>query len=98
MKKITQLLIVLVAVSASILAFAGPASAACGNNISFYTSDDSAWQKLVYTNCTGSSVRRKAVVNNWPDGNCVTIPAHSSRTLINIRYYSYNPVSHSRSC
>lgn len=98
MKKTIQLFVALVAISASVLVFAGPASAACGNNISFYMSGDNAWQKLVYSNCTGSSVRRKAVVNNWADGKCLTIPAHSSRTLINIRYYNYNPITHSRSC
>ena len=98
MGSIFRVFVVSAALGVVMLVSAGTASAACGNNISFYTSNDNAWQKLVYSNCTGSSVRRRAIVNNWADGSCVTIPAHSSRTLMNIRYYMWNPITHSRSC
>jgi hypothetical protein len=96
--KVSRLVLVLIVAGVSTLAFSAPAYAACGNNINFYTSSDNAWQKLVYSNCTGKSVRRKAIVNNWADGNCITIPAHSSKTLLNIRYYGWNAVTHTRSC
>lgn len=98
MGSISRVFVVSVALGVAMLVSAGTASAACGNNISYYTSSDNAWQKLVYTNCTGKSVRRRAVVNNWSDGSCTAIPAHSSRTLINIRYYMWNAITHSRSC
>ncbi|GLI00834.1 hypothetical protein Pa4123_61100 [Phytohabitans aurantiacus] len=59
---------------------------ACGTSVTYgswtHIPDTLTWQRKWtwnYFNCSGSTVRRKVVVNNGPDSSCYTIAPRGTR-------------------
>lgn len=81
MKRIlgTSFLVSLMALSAGLLVAPNAEATGCATMTRTYSSGSSKY--AVVKNTCGRRIDAQVVVNNWPDTNCLSISANSTRTF-----------------